>query len=88
MHAYMENPEWLKAELARVRQLLEAAQQENYENIRGRASLHQDPLLGGILKLRAEVEGLRTHEAELIAALGETREELRRVKDFALDEEI
>ena len=76
----METIENLKVEVTRLRGLLETSQREIHEMIREKASLFQDPLVGPILKLRKEVEGLRAHETDLLSALGETKGEMATVE--------
>ncbi len=80
----------LQKEIIRLKALLESSQNENYEHIRERARLFNDPLIGPILKLRREVEGRKAAEADLLAALAETKEELQIVKrtDGSLMDEL
>ena len=66
----------LQQEVIRLRALLEASQREVHENIREKAEFLRDPLVGPILKFRREVEGRKAHEADLLAALSEVREEM------------
>ena len=70
----------LQQEVIRLRALLEASQREVHENIREKAKLFRDPLIGPILKLRSEVEGRKAHEADLLSALEETKGELATVE--------
>lgn len=70
----------LRAEITRLKNLLECSQRENYENIREKARLFQDPVIGPIFKLRSEVEGRKAHETDLLSALEETKGELATVE--------
>lgn len=70
----------LQQEVIRLKALLEASQREVHENIREKAKLFQDPVIGPILNLRRENEGRKAHEADLLSALEETKGEMATVE--------
>ena len=70
----------LRAEITRLKNLLECSQRENYRNIEEKAEFLRDPVIGPILKLRSEVEGRKAHEADLLSALEETKGEMASVE--------
>lgn len=83
---YHDSVDWLKGEVARLKQLLEWEQNNHREF---RSQMLSDPIIGEVFRLRGEIESRKSVEKDLLFALEEAEQELADLKatdDMLMDE--